>query len=180
MFSITVGPYHLSCHPDRLPELYGHYVEHARLVEEFELQGSEGTRCFLAVSRGESWPFLVVAQRYDSAASCFHPGALLVPETNLLFIGAGTRLLAYSLASPTRLWEDTTEYGFWGWARNANRVILSAELELAAWDIHGRKCWSVFVEPPWDYKVSAEMIELDVMGTKSSFPLDSGPLPRQT
>ncbi len=112
--------------------------------------------------------------RYDPSGG-FHPGALLVPETGLLFIGAGERLLAYRLDGPTRLWEEATDCGFWGWARHEDRVILSAELELAAWDVRGRKCWSMFVEPPWSYEVSAGMIELDVMGTRSRFPLDTGP-----
>lgn len=174
MFSITLGPYTLSCHPDRLPDLYGHYVEHADLVEEFDLEGSKGRCCFLSVSRGTAWPFLVVAQRYLPAGG-FHPGALFVPETELLFIGAGERLLAFRLNPPERLWMDTTACGFWGWTRHGERVILSAELELAAWDLHGAKCWSVFVEPPWDYRVSAAMIELDVMGTRSTFPIDVGP-----
>jgi hypothetical protein len=174
MFSVALGPYTLSCHPDRLPDLYGEYVKHAALVEEFDLRDSEGSSCFLAVSRGAGWPFLVVAQRYRPAGG-FHPGALLAPETDLLFIGAGERLLAYRLDGPVRLWADTTDCGFWGWARHGDRVILSAELELAAWDLHGRKCWSTFVEPPWDYKVLGEMIELDVMGTKSSFPVNTGP-----
>lgn len=174
MFSVTVGQYTLSCHPDRLPDLYGHYAKHAGLVEEFDLQSPDGTSCFLAVSRGSGWPFLVVAQRYDPSGG-FHPGALLVPETGLLFVGAGERLMAYRLDGPARLWMDTTHCGFWGWARHGDRVILSAELELAAWDIQGRKCWSVFVEPPWSYEAAAGSIEVDVMGTKSSFPLDAGP-----
>jgi hypothetical protein len=67
MFAITVGHYTLSCHPDRLPDLYGQYVERAGLAEEFGLKGSEGRCCFLAVSRGVEWPFLVVARRYDPA-----------------------------------------------------------------------------------------------------------------
>jgi len=175
MFSITVGPYTLSCHPDLLPDLmYGSYVEHAGLVEEFDLENSDGKSCCLTISRGVEWPFLVVAQRYDPSGG-FHPGALLVPETDLLFIGAGERLLAYRLAGPTRLWMDSTHCGFWGWARHGDRVVLSAELELAAWDIHGRKCWSTHVEPPWSYRVSGKLVEVDVMGTKSSFPLDAGP-----
>src|SRR4051794_33044423 len=96
MFSIALGPYTLSCYPDRLPELYGEYVKHAGLVEEFDLDGPGGSTCVLAVSRGVAWPFLVVAQRYGPAG-IFHPGALLVAETGVLFIGAGERLLAYSL-----------------------------------------------------------------------------------
>ncbi len=175
MFSITVGPYTVSCHPDRLPDLYGQYVGRAGLVEEFDLEGTEGTCCFLAVSRGVGWPFLVVAQRYNPSGG-FRPGALLVPETDLLFVGAGERLTSYRLDGPERLWLDTTGW-FWGWARHGDRVILSAELELTAYDLHGRKRWSVFVEPPWEYEVLAGRIELDVMGTKSSFPLDVGPTP---
>ena len=173
-FSVTVGRYSLSCHPDRLPDLDEDYVENAVLVEEFDLQNPEGETCFLAVSRGPGWPFLVVAQRYDPSGG-FHPGALLVPEADLLFIGAGERLLAYRLAEPARLWIDATVAGFWGWARHGDRIVLSAELELAAWDLGGRKCWSVFVEPPWTDEVTGGVVELDVMGTVSRFPLDAGP-----
>lgn len=174
MFSLTIGPYTLSCDPDRLPDRYYQYVERAELSDVFNLGGTEGKCCFLAVSRGNGLPFLVVAQRYDPAGG-FSPGALLVPETDLLFIGTGKRLLAYRLDNPTRLWEDSTECGFWSWSQHGDRVILSAELELAAWDIQGRKCWSVFVEPPWGYEVSEGMVEVDVMGTKSRFSLDVGP-----
>lgn len=174
MFSISVGPYTLLCHPNRLPDLYGRYAEHAALVEEFDGPAPEGERCCLAVRRGTEWPFLVVVQRYPPAGG-FHPGALLVPETDLLFLGAGERLLAYRLDVPARLWTDTTDCGFWGWARHGDRVVLSAELEMAAWDIRGRKCWSLYVEPPWNYRVEDETIHLDVMGRTSSFPLDTGP-----
>ena len=174
MFSMTFGPYTLSGHPDRLPDQYASYIERARLVEEFDLQSPEGESCFLAVSRGASWPFLVVTQRYDPSGG-FHPGALLVPETDLLFVGVGERLLAYRLDEPSRFWMDATDGGFWGWARFEDRVILSAELELAAWDVQSRKCWSMFVEPPWSDEASAGMIERDVMGKRSSFPLDDGP-----
>jgi hypothetical protein len=100
---------------------------------------------------------------------------LLVPETGLLFIGAGERLLAYKLDSRERLWIDRTEFGFLAWARHGDRVILSGELELACWDIDGKKCWSCFVEPPWTYSVVEKTVYLDVMGKKTSFPLDLGP-----
>ena len=134
MFSVTVGRYTPSGHPDRLPDLYGGYAEHAGLVEEFDLKSTEGKSRFLAVSRGAGWPFLVVARRYDPSGG-FHPGAPLVPEADLLFVGAGERLLAYRPDGPTRLWMDTTDRGFWGWARYEDRAILPAELEPTAWDM---------------------------------------------
>jgi L-alanine-DL-glutamate epimerase-like enolase superfamily enzyme len=130
------------------------------------------------VARGSSWPFLVVAQRYSPSGSGFNPGALVVPETDVLFVGAGVRLLAYDLADSTRIWEDLADFGFWNWARPDEHVLMSAELELAAWDLHGRKSWSTFVEPPWGYEVREGQVELDIMGNKSSFPIGLGPVPR--
>jgi hypothetical protein len=52
---------------------------------------------------------------------------------------------------------------------------MSAELELAAWDLRGNKLWSIFVEPPWGYTVDGEQLHLDVMGMKASFDLVGGP-----
>jgi len=37
------------------------------------------------------------------------------------------------------------------------------------------KLWSMFVEPPWTYQVASELVELDVMGIKTQFPVRSGP-----
>jgi len=46
---------------------------------------------------------------------------------------------------------------------------------LAVWDVHGRKRWTTFVEPPWDYRVAEGTVHLDVMGRLTSFPLATGP-----
>jgi hypothetical protein len=176
MFSVSINEYTLLCLSQGLPDIYSEYAKHAELAEEFDIRDSEGESCFLAVAKASGWPFLVIAQLYDpSVASGFNPGALIVPETNLLFVGAGTRLLAYDLSIPRQIWEDVADIGFWGWARHNEYVVMSAELELAAWDIHGRKLWSAFAEPPWGYKVVEGRVELDVMGKKSNFPIDTGP-----
>jgi hypothetical protein len=59
---------------------------------------------------------------------------LLVPAQRQLFIGAGTRPLAYQARSDPwrRCWVDEAEYGFWGWRKHEDVVVMSAELELAA------------------------------------------------
>ena len=171
-FEVTVGEYTLICLPDGLPDMYSQYYQNAALVDEFDLQGAKGKQCCLAVRRQESWPFLVVAQRYQP--EIFDPSAIIIPETNLLFIGAGVRILAYKLDQPQRLWEDEADTGFWSWARHGNYVIMSAELELAVWDVEGRKQWSTFVEPPWDYSVKDGVIYLEVMGKKSNLLLETG------
>ena len=119
----------------------------------------DGETCFVAVGpAGCDWPTLVIAQRFSPAGGGFDLGVLVVPETRVVFIGAGTRILAYSLHGPRRLWEDTADTGFWGWQRHGNYVLMSAELELAAWEINGRKLWSTSVEPPWSYAVDGRRV----------------------
>jgi hypothetical protein len=93
----------------------------------------------------------------------------------VLFLGAGEDILAYDVVKLARLWEDTAELGFWGWRRHGDFVVMSAELEVAAWDTAGRKLWTAFVEPPWSYEVVGNSVELDVMGARSSFSIAAGP-----
>lgn len=176
MFNIAVDQYIVKCQPNGLPDLYIEYKRRARLAEEFDLLNREGNSIFFAVGKPSEWPFLVVASRcVPGEEAGFHPGALIVPETNILFLGCGSRILAYDLAQPSRLWEDYAEVGFWNWQRHGDIVVMSAELELAAWDINAKKLWTTFVEPPWDYSVEEGYVNLDVMGNKSRFLLADGP-----
>jgi hypothetical protein len=160
-----------------LPRIYGSYRQHAGLCDEFDLASSEGDCYFVAVTRDEEpWPRLAVAERYQPCGPGFSPGVAFVPETAVLFVGAGTRLLAYALSGrPERLWVDATNAGFWQWSVHPSAVLMAAELEFAAWTRSGEKLWSAFVEPPWSYQVAAERIQLDVMGNKTEFPVISGP-----
>ena len=175
MFRITVDRYTLSM-SSSLPATYDEYRKRVKLVEIFDSGGQGEGYFYLSVAQGNDWPFLIVAQRYaPGPESGFHPGVLLVPETQLLFIGAGERLLAYRLGPPEKLWEQEVMIGFWGWQRYQQFVIMSAELELAVWNIHGEKLWSTFVEPPWSYTIERDTIHLDVMGKQSSFSLPFGP-----
>ncbi len=172
MIQMTIADYIVS-KAESIPEDYG---ARAALVEEFGLDHTDLSAFYFAVQTAFDWPFLCVAQRYSPAhnAGSF-PGLLLVPETRILFVGAGERLLAYDLSGPARLWKDSADMGFHDWQRHDGVVLMAAELELAAWDIKGRKLWSAFVEPPWMYHVEGSEVHLDVMGAVSSFPLLTGP-----
>jgi hypothetical protein len=177
MFRISVGEYQIGCMADGLPDLLAEYQQRASLAEEFGVANEVGASvCFVSVGRLQEWPFLVVSQRYSPAGFGFVPGVLLVPELHRLFIGAGRRLLGYDLSGPARLWEDEADCGFWSWGRHDQVVVMAAELELAAWDLGGRKLWSRFVEPPWEYCVTGDVVAVDVMGTVSRIDLHSGQL----
>ena len=174
---VSLGPYRVLASPDKLPGIHSKYQEHATLAEQFNLNSPDGAFCFFGVGeQAGQWPRLVVSQRYEPAGYGFDPGLLLVPETETVFIGAGTRLLAYRLGMrPVRLWVDEADTGFWGWSRFDDIILMSAELELAAWSIEGLKLWTTFVEPPWSFTVSEQCVELDIVGKKSRFSIVSGP-----
>lgn len=178
MFFVTVNDYTLGV-SDNFPSIYDEYQKRAKLVE---LMSNDDTNaeslCYLSVAKGADWPFLMVVQRYfPGPESGFHPGILLIPETPLLLIGAGKRLSAYTWDPPEKLWEESVMGGFWGWERYKHLIILSAEIEMAAWDISGKKLWTAPVEPPWDYSIEGDTIHLNVMGQLSVFSLEHGPTP---
>lgn len=166
-FRFTCASYTISL-ADSLPPKYYSYCQRAQLVDTFELEGAYSSLCYLAVARGHDWPFLIVAQRYSPGASSgFYPGVLFIPETDLLLLGAGERLLAYRLTEPQRLWEAHLPGGFWQWERSQDHIILSSENELAIWDIHGQKRWGFPLDPPWHYTLEHDTIHV-YMGDKQT------------
>lgn len=173
MFYVTVDEYVIGIGPP--PLIADSLQANARLYDV--LRDDDGSELLLTVKHvSVQWPALVVSLRANPGPeSAFHPGVLLVPETQLLLVGAGTMLAAYNLLEPRRLWLDTTEAGFWGWERHGAFLVMSAELEFATWDLFGNKIWSTFVEPPWEYEVRDAVVYLDVMGQRSQFELASGP-----
>jgi len=175
MFTVTVGNYAVSVQQGSLPAIYRDYKKHAKLCDEFALVPHTGELCFVTVSNAQHWPELVVAQRFDLADAGYDPAVLLIPETHTLFVGAGRRLLAYRVDTPQRLWEDVTDAGFWEWSLHDDTVLMSAELELAAWDLHGKKRWTMPLEPAWEYHVDHGQVHVNVMGRKTAFALREGP-----
>jgi hypothetical protein len=65
--------------------------------------------------------------------------------------------------------------GFWHWSVLPSVVLMRDELELAAWTPDGRLLWRADTEPPWSYEVVDGRVRLDIMSSKSEFPLLSGP-----
>ncbi|MEO7720030.1 MAG: hypothetical protein ABIY70_27905 [Capsulimonas sp.] len=175
MFQISIAPYDLLCLPNGLPPLYEKYAKRAQLSEEIGLDDPHGPLAFLAVRRGAGWPFLTLALRYHATGLSVLPGALLIPETATLFVGAGLRIFAYDLNAPARLWDEELSSALWSWARHGDYVLMRAEGELAVWDLQGRKQWARMVEPPWDYWVEDGVLHLDEMGEEYTFALSTGP-----
>lgn len=155
---------------------FDHLASDARLVDRVDLRESEELPCSVTVSeRGKT--VLVATFMYELAGG-LGPALALIPDTHRLFVGAGEELLCYDLAEPRRLWRDKADFGLWGWEIVGDTVLMSAELEFAAWDSAGEKLWSTGntgVEPPWSYSVADDQVTLDVMGEVSQFNLRVGP-----
>ncbi|QFS96372.1 hypothetical protein FIV06_03005 [Labrenzia sp. THAF191b] len=177
MNSIKLGEWEMWIEDGSLPSIFGSYLDHAEFVDQIDLNNSEGRFLFLGFSKGNNangWPPVIVAQKYQDSQRTFSPGVLLIPDTSLAFVGAGERLLCYNIEEQRRLWEDETDYGFFAWYQSGPYVLMSAELEFGVWDQFGKKLWSTFVEPPWDFKVRGQFVELTVMGDCSIYRLSDG------
>jgi len=151
------------------------YERHAELVDHFPNDGDSFG--FVAVQApGEDFASLVVWGRFDAAGGR-GPCVALIPETQQVFIGAGTSVVAYDRRQGQWIltWQDSAEMGFWAWSRSQDVILMSAELEFAAWTVSGEKLWTRFVEPPWTHVVQDGVVHLDVMGKQSIFPLDGPP-----
>ncbi len=173
-FRFTCSGYAVECTPRGLPLSYASLKRHASLAEEFELR--DPRLCCVTVRRSmEPWPFLLVAQSFSPAGGGFEPCALLAADTRVLFLAAGQRVLAYRLEPVARLWEESVDGGALSWDQHGDTVLLATELVLAAWTSAGARLWSAAVEPPWDYAVRGDTVELEIMGHKQSFPLRRGP-----
>lgn len=172
MDELVFGDLRILVTSNALPHLFGEYNRRARLSESFAMDMTGGSLCWLGVSRGTSWPFLSVAQRYKAPGAGFEPGALYVSQTNILFIGAGTRLLAYRLDEPSRLWEEQTEVGFHGWTRHGDIVLMTGEQELATWDVKARLLWRIPMRDSRGFKIAEDIVTIE---GGDSFNLAEGP-----
>lgn len=174
MLYSTIGRYAVGL--ATLPEQVDAGVRMGTVVtEKIDCDGDDSQYLALTVREEGAESLLLVEGYYSPGpASGFNPGVLVVPETSVVFVGAGTSILCFSLAPITRLARERVEVGFWQWQRHGELVIMSAELEFSVWSSRGKKLWSRFVEPPWYFVVQGDEVVLDVMGDRQTFGLLSG------
>ena len=90
---------------------------------------------------------------------------MIIPESHVVFVGAGTCLLAYELSTLVqRLWKDVADFGFREWRRHGELVLMSAKTGSRRGTFTGGKLWTTFVEPSWSYVVRGDRLDLDVIG----------------
>jgi hypothetical protein len=174
MLQVGVVPYVVSValSPDE-----SMYMPESRDVLRSRLESEADDRDYLSIAiwrRGSGALLLVNGWYAPGPRSGFLPSILVVPETAVAFVGAGTVARSYALESPALIESHETNVGFWNWQQHGNLVVMSSELELSVWTTQGRKLWSRFVEPPWSYEVEGEGIQVDVMGEQVRLDIRTG------
>jgi len=175
-FQISIGDYTLIWAMGR--DAYHRHLLTATVVEEISPTAGAGQVAVLAVHEDSlRGSFLLIGQGYTPRwpGDAIQFGALLVPGTGVLFVGAQDLVLAYDLGMTRRLWRERVKGGFGDWQRHGAYVVMSAGMELAVWDLHGSKQWSTSVAPPYSYAVAAGMMCVTMTGGTTSFPLAMGP-----
>lgn len=151
-YTVTVGDYTL-CYESISEYDLDHYRSlalHARLVDCVGIRALEVGDCLLSICHakrhGGRLPFLMIPQRRTPDGGSRPTEALVVPETDLLFVEVSGQIVAYDLVEPRKLWQEALDSDFRSWYMHGNHVLMSAEQELTAWNLIGRKLWSLPVE----------------------------------
>ncbi len=180
MFYSTVDKYTVSITTD--PDEMAHKLERSDFVihKHIESNHRKSDQEYIAIGVsdcGHAADFLFEGWYFPGPKLGFHPGVLIVPETATVFIGIGEDVYTYSMAPIALIAKESAEAGFLYWSRYGNAILMSAELELSAWSLDGKRKWTRFVEPPWHYMIDNDVISLDIMGNVALLSLETGKNP---
>jgi len=172
---VNVGRYRLTVYPSGLPGDYAELSARATLVDQSG-HSEQGRWYCLSVECGAETVLVVSRKRRGPFST---PEALVIPETEVLFLGGAGRLLICDLKTPRRLCEHPVSSEFDRMARFEDAVLLAAQREFAAWDIRGAMLWNsldaIAIEPPWGYAVRNGVVRLEGKSAAMTFPLMEGP-----
>jgi hypothetical protein len=163
LIEFSIDKYKLAVHIDEEPVIFDLLLKHAK-YKDIEGLKNEGTSIYILVGTDKEWYEQIIAFRFDPIDyGGFNPGFLIVPETDTLFIGAGTLIKTYNLLTGQKIFEKEFACGFWNWRRHGEQIIMSEELEYGVFTLDGNEIWTTFVEPPWSYEIEGDHVKLDVM-----------------
>ena len=175
MHTISIGKYTVVCDHKKSHRI-SRYIDNAVVVETIPTFDEDyGEYIYYGISDSGPYPDLIIEGIYSPASvSGFYPEILIIPETDILFLGAGEIVQIWKLSPYVKLHEEFPNCGFWHWSQYNDVVLMSGELELSCWSIEGKKLWSKFVEPPWHYTVENGKVTTDIMNHKESFDIYTG------
>ena len=174
MIEFNIDKYKIAVQIGKKPDLYDIWLKHA-VFKDIEGLENIGTPIYVGIQLGNEWCDSIIAFCSDPIDYAgFNPGILVVPETDTLFIGAGTVARTYDLKKQIRKFHKEFIFGFWGWSRHKNLIIMQEELEFGVYSIDGNEKWSTYVEPPWTFSIEDDRVKLTVMDKISYYSLETG------
>lgn len=174
MIEFSVDKYRIAVRIHKAPDAYDLWLQH---VKYFDIDDTnyDDTPIYIGVAQGRGWYEDIIAFKSDPIDYAgFHPGILLIPETELLFIGAGKILKIYDLKNHVMIFQKELSFGFLGWERSGDYVMMLEETELGVYNLNGKELWFAYVEPPWTFEVENDTIILNVMDELSRRDINNG------
>lgn len=163
MIQFNFDKYNIAVQIGKEPDIFDMWLKHSSF-NDMDGLSKEGTPIYIGAGKGEEWYNTVIAFRSDPIDyGGFHPGLLVAPETNTLFVGAGTVIRTYDLKQQKKRFEKELPCGFWGWIRHNDLVIMQEELQFGIYTLDGQEIWSTYVEPPWTFEIHGGLVTLNVM-----------------
>ncbi|GCE14137.1 hypothetical protein [Tengunoibacter tsumagoiensis] len=183
MIIFNIYDYKIFLETNQAPKYYREFFrDDSLLAEEIDIDRTEkdpldSNVVFIAAKNcGSKKEFsLTLLLGYSPSDPAFYPELLYVPESQILFIRAGEKILAYQLQVPQKLFELSVDIGFLSWERYSNYIIMVAEMRMTVWNLAGEQLWTLFVEQPWSYHCHHEMMSFIKDEQVYTFPVATGP-----
>jgi len=95
------------------------------------------------------------------------PLVLLVLKTGVLFVSSQEEIGTFDLNQRTPVERRKLPCPLiWRLDQHGTAVVVQSEMELAVWDLNGKRIWETFADPPHKYSVDGNVLKLvDFRGT---------------
>ena len=163
MIEFSVDNYNIIVSVGNAPDILDFYKKHAMFIDDVDLK-DEGSEVYVIISKNTNTPeFAIIAFRTEPVGYAgFRPG--IHYEKGILFIGAGTVVKTFDLATNKYIFEKNNGMGFWGWTKQNNFIFQQEETDFGVFSLSGTQLWDTFVSPPYNFEVIEDKIILKFDG----------------
>jgi len=168
MIEFSVDYYNIIVFVGQEPDILDFYKKHASFIDDNGLK-NEGSEIYVIISKNLIRPeFAVIAFKTNPVGYAgFRSG--LHYENEILFIGAGTIVKIFDLATNSYIFEKNNSLGFWTWTKRKDFIFQQGETDFGVFNLNGKHLWETYVSPPFDFEIKDDMITLrfeDVVETR--------------
>lgn len=172
MIEFSIANYNIQIYIQEPPGSLDYYRERAKFIDEQDLsrKGTNDVELYIIISKGFQNPdySIIAFSSFPIGVAGFRPGLHYESETDVLFIGAGTRIKTYRLSDNKLIFEKNDGLGFWSWNRYSDYIIQQAETDIRVFNLKGEELWGTYVSPPYNFHITGDKIILEFEGIVES------------